>query len=139
MKIGWLLLVAACHAEAAAPVEGQSAPPPPAQKPVEHTGGRRVVTDTEVHILDQVQFVGTQVSHASYPTLDAVAATLAGNPEITLLEVDDFAPNQSVADARARAYASYLVGKGVSPNRLRPVGNVDTKERVQLLILQRKP
>ena len=137
MKV-WLLVAAACHAEAAAPVESQTSPPPPKPAP-QHTGGRRVVTDTEVHILDQVQFQGTQIVPASYPTLDAVAATLNGNPEITLLEVDDFAPNQAVADARARAYASYLVGKGVSPNRLRPVGNVDTNERVQLLILQRKP
>jgi outer membrane protein OmpA-like peptidoglycan-associated protein len=130
----WLALLLACHADAAAPQPPEGHGPPPTPR-----GPRRVVTDTSVEILDQVHFAGTTIAQASYPTLDAVAATLTGNPSITLLEVDAYAPNLQLADGRARAYASYLVGKGVAPNRLLPVGNVDTNERVQLVILKRKP
>ena len=132
MKAVVALLIACGGATATTPPEAHGDRPAP-------RGPRRVVTDTSVEILDQAHFVGMQIAPASYPTLDAVAATLVGNPSITLLEVDAYAATLQLADGRARAYASYLVGKGVAPNRLLPVGNVDANERVQLVILKRKP
>src|SRR5258706_1126875 len=50
---------------------------------------RVVVTDTSTTILDVVEFVpGTATLRpTSQPTLDAVAATLCGNPSIALVEV----------------------------------------------------
>src|ERR1044071_7703747 len=51
--------------------------------------GRVIVTDTETEILDVVEFApGTATLRPrSLPTLDAVAATLCGNPSIELVEV----------------------------------------------------
>ena len=54
----------------------------------EEPRGRVVVTETETTILDVVEFApGTATILArSTPTLDAVAATLQGNPSIELVE-----------------------------------------------------
>jgi len=120
--------------------------------------GRVVVTDTETTILDVVRFEpGTAtLCHSSRATLDAVAATLHGNPSIELVEVQshtagigDAAANQTLSDRRAAVVLKYLVDAGVEPSRLVAQGYGDTQpldraapaknERMSFLILRRSP
>jgi outer membrane protein OmpA-like peptidoglycan-associated protein len=120
--------------------------------------GRVVVTDTETTILDVVRFEpGTAtLCHSSRATLDAVAATLLGNPSIELVEVQshtsgigDAVANQTLSEQRATAVLEYLVAAGVEPSRLVAQGYGDTQpidraapdknERMSFLILRRSP
>lgn len=125
--------------------------------PTESPERRRVVvTDTETTILDVVEFApGTATLRPhSQPTLDAVAATLLGNPSIELVEVQshtsgtgDEAANLALTGERATAVVTYLVAAGVAPERLEAQGYGDTQpidraspaknERVSFLILKR--
>ena len=125
-------------------------------------GGRVVVTDTDVEILDPVTFEPGKavITAASHPALDAIAATLQGNPSILLVEVqshtdergdDQF--NQRLSDARARAVMSYLIAKGVDRSRLVAQGYGETQpldarhdeaawaknDRIVFLVLKRSP
>jgi outer membrane protein OmpA-like peptidoglycan-associated protein len=61
----------------------------------------------------------------SYPILDAVAATLAGNPEVQRLEIQghadergDDAFNLRLTEDRAQAVKQYLIGRGIVGARL---------------------
>ena len=118
--------------------------------------GRVVVTDTETTILDVVEFApGTSMLlTTSVPTLDAVAATLLGNPSIELVEVQshtsgvgDATQNLALTGERADEVVAYLVAHGVPAARLEAQGYGDTQpidraspkknERVSFLILKR--
>ncbi len=118
--------------------------------------GRVVVTDTETTILDVVEFApGTSTLRASsLATLDAVAQTLQGNPEIELVEVQshtsgrgDRAANQALSQQRAEAVVAYLVADGVEAGRLAAQGYGDSQpivpaasaknERISFVILRR--
>jgi OOP family OmpA-OmpF porin len=70
----------------------------------------------------------------SYATLDAVAETLQENPQLLVLEIqghadergdDDY--NMRLTEDRAAAVKTYLVGKGVSSDRLQSHGYGETK------------
>ncbi len=98
--------------------------------------GRVVVTDTSIEILDMVYFEYDKaiIKSESYPILDAVAATLQGNPSIMLVEVQghtdergDDAYNLDLSDRRAHAVKDYLVGKGVDEKRLTAQGYGETQ------------
>jgi OmpA-OmpF porin, OOP family len=122
--------------------------------------GRVVVTDTKIEILDKVYFEynKAKIKSESFPILDAVAATLEGNPDIVLIEIqghtdergnDDY--NLELSDKRAKAVMQYLVDKGISENRLTAQGYGETQpilrkkteeayaknRRVEFLILKR--
>lgn len=118
--------------------------------------GRVVVTETETTILDIVEFApGTSMLlTTSAPTLDAVAATLLGNPSIELVEVQahtsgigDSARNLALTQARADEVVFYLVTAGVPAARLEAQGYGDVQpidvaapkknERVSFLIRKR--
>jgi outer membrane protein OmpA-like peptidoglycan-associated protein len=118
--------------------------------------GHVVVTDTETTILDVVEFAPntSNLRPTSGATLDAVAATLLGNPSIQLVEVQshtsgigDSAANQALSEQRAAVMVQYLVDAGVAPTRLVAQGYGDTQpldravptknERVAFLILKR--
>jgi OOP family OmpA-OmpF porin len=118
--------------------------------------GRVVVTDTETTILDVVEFEpGTATLRtSSLPTLDAVAATLAANLDIELVEVQshtsgigDSDANLALTHQRAAIVTTYLVNAGVAPSRLVAEGHGDTQpldragsaknERVSFLIVKR--
>jgi len=124
--------------------------------------GRVIVTDTDVEILDLVTFEPDRevIAATSFPALDAVAATLLGDPGILLVEVQshtdergDAGVNLRLTDARAAAVVTYLVGKGVERTRLVPQGYGSTQpldarhtevawaknRRVAFLILKRTP
>lgn len=89
---------------------------------------RVIVSDTKVEVLDAVSFAGEAIAPASHPVLDAIAQTLDDNPDLMRIEVrvhvadGDEAGRQERADRRAKALVDYLIGKGVAPARLAPVG-----------------
>jgi OOP family OmpA-OmpF porin len=98
--------------------------------------GRVVVTDTAIEILDMVYFEYNKaiIKKESYPILDAVAATLQGNPSIELVEIQghtdergDDAYNLDLSDRRAAAVKKYLVDKGIDPKRLESQGYGETQ------------
>ena len=98
--------------------------------------GRVVVTDTAIEILDMVYFEYDKaiIKPQSYPILDAVAATLKGNPSIQLIEVQghtdergDDAYNLDLSDRRAKSVEKYLADKGVDPKRLSSQGYGETQ------------
>jgi outer membrane protein OmpA-like peptidoglycan-associated protein len=89
------------------------------------------VIDTVIEILDAISFQGDTaiIKPASLRTLDAVAATLQGNPSIQLVEIQghtdergDDAYNLDLSDRRAKAVMKYLVDKGVDARRLTAQG-----------------
>jgi outer membrane protein OmpA-like peptidoglycan-associated protein len=98
--------------------------------------GRVVVTDTSIEILDVIYFEYNKdiIKPASYPILDAVAATMQGNPSIQLIEIQghtdergDDAYNLDLSDRRAKSVQKYLVDKGVDPKRLTAQGYGETQ------------
>ena len=118
------------------------------------------MTDTKIEILDKVYFEYNKaiIKSESYPILDAVAATLEGNPDIQLIEVQGHtdergndAYNLSLSDQRAKAVKAYLVDKGIAEDRLEGQGYGETQpidrrsneqawaknRRVEFLILKR--
>ncbi len=87
--------------------------------------GRVVVTDTSIEVLDQIFFGhdSAVVRPASTSVLDAIAATLRGNPEIRKVEVgghasDDEAESWSLASRRAAAVRQALIDRGIEARRL---------------------
>jgi outer membrane protein OmpA-like peptidoglycan-associated protein len=122
--------------------------------------GRVVVTDTNIEILDKVYFEydSDVIKKESYGILDAVAATLEGNPDIQLVEIQGHtdsrgndAYNLDLSDRRAASVRRYLVDKGIAEDRLTSQGYgesqpLDRKKteaayaknrRVEFLILKR--
>lgn len=88
--------------------------------------GRVVVEDTQIVILDKIYFAArsSSINARSNPILDAIAATLSGNPQITRVAVVGHAArNESGASRlsrrRAEAVQRALVQRGVSASRLR--------------------
>jgi outer membrane protein OmpA-like peptidoglycan-associated protein len=89
--------------------------------------GRVIVRKGKIEILDKVYFetARTVIKPISYPILNAVAATLKGNPQIRLLEIqghadergnDDY--NLRLTDGRVASVKEYLINKGVEADRL---------------------
>jgi OmpA-OmpF porin, OOP family len=98
--------------------------------------GRVVVTDTSIEILDMVYFEYNKaiIQPRSYAILDAVAATLQGNPSIQLIEIQghtdergDDAYNLDLSDKRAKSVEKYLADKGVEASRLTAHGYGETQ------------
>jgi OOP family OmpA-OmpF porin len=98
--------------------------------------GRVVVTETSIEILDVIYFEYDKavILPKSFPILDAVGATLQGNPSIQLVEIQghtdergDDAYNLDLSDRRAKAVMKYLVDKGVDPKRLTAQGYGETQ------------
>ncbi len=102
--------------------------------------GRVVVTDTSIEILDMIYFEYDKaiIKKESYPILDAVAATLQGNPSIQLVEIQGHtdergndAYNLDLSDRRAAAVKQYLVDKGVEDKRLTSQGYGETQPLIR--------
>jgi len=92
---------------------------------------RVVVSATSLEILDQVHFATglARIENKSWWLLDQVAAVLKSHPDLLLVEVeghtDDRGPssfNILLSEARAKAVADYLAGRGVARERLVPRG-----------------
>ena len=85
-----------------------------------------VVTDKEIKITQQIHFEFDKdvIRRESYPILDAVAEVLQKNPNMRI-EVQGHTDNKGSAaynlklsDRRAASVRKYLVGKGISSDRL---------------------
>ncbi len=120
--------------------------------------GRVVVHHSRIEILDKVYFEANQarIKPASKPILDAIAATLVGNPQITSLEIQGHAAENerevwSLTGERAGAVRAALIRAGVRTSLkataygdTRPVDRGSSEEahaknrRVEFLILERK-
>ncbi len=122
--------------------------------------GRVIVTDGKLEILDKIYFETAKdvIKEKSFPILDAIVATLLGNPDIALVEIQGHtdergndAYNLDLSDRRAAAVRKYVTDHGVEASRLQSEGYgetqpVDTKSnqsawaknrRVEFLILKR--
>ncbi len=126
---GWIAAIAV--------VGGCRSAPAPAPDPIEaHDGARTgsaqaapkrlVVTDTDVEILDPIEFLsGSSALHPkSARILDAIAATLLGNPSIKLVEVRAYGSDAltqfraQVGAERAQVIVDQLIARGVDRRRL---------------------
>ncbi|MDQ3037014.1 MAG: OmpA family protein [Myxococcota bacterium] len=93
--------------------------------------GTVVIEENSIIILEKIYFEtdSAEIQSRSYPILDAVAATLIGNPHITLVEIQGHADERSSDDYnirltsdRAAAVVEALVQRGVTRDRLRSAG-----------------
>ncbi len=93
--------------------------------------GRVLVTDTSIDILDKIYFDYNKatIKRKSFGILDAIAATLKGNTDILLVEIQGHTDergsdsyNLKLSDARAASVKQYLVDKGIDPKRLQSQG-----------------
>lgn len=90
--------------------------------------GRVIISQSKIEILDQLFFKrdSAKIEPASRPLIEAIAATLKGNPELSLLEVAGHACGDSnardISQSRADAVRGALVGLGVEGRRLRARG-----------------
>jgi len=98
--------------------------------------GRVLIKRGQLLILDKIYFETAKaiIKPISFPILDAIAATLKGNPQLLLLEVqghadergdDDY--NMRLTEDRAAAVKTYLIGKGIEAERLQSHGYGETK------------
>jgi OOP family OmpA-OmpF porin len=98
--------------------------------------GRVILRKGKLEILDKIYFETAKaiIKPISFPILDAVAATLKGNPQILLIEVqghadergnDDY--NMRLTEDRAAAVKTYLTEHGVEADRLQSHGYGETK------------
>ncbi|MCB9591471.1 MAG: OmpA family protein [Sandaracinaceae bacterium] len=87
--------------------------------------GMVVISDARLQILEHVQFApdSSTLAASSAPVLDAVAAALAGNPQIASVEVEGHADTDEesawrVSAERAAVVRAELVARGVADARL---------------------
>ena len=115
--------------------------------------GRVIVTTSEVVILQAIRFAAGSdvVASDASPIVDAIATTLAANPEIEQIELGgntsgEEADPWGLATRRANAVRDALVARGIAAHRLRvvpygatqPLGNTpDVDRRVDFLIVRR--
>jgi OmpA-OmpF porin, OOP family len=122
--------------------------------------GRVVVTDTKIEILDKIffEYNSDVIKKESYPILDAIVATMQGNPDIRKVEIQGHtdergsdAYNLDLSDRRAASVRRYLTENGVEANRLQSQGYGESmpldrrsneaawskNRRVEFLILKR--
>jgi OOP family OmpA-OmpF porin len=97
---------------------------------------RVLIKKGKLLVLDKIYFETAKavIKPMSFPILDAIAATLKGNPQILLLEVqghadergnDDY--NMRLTEDRAAAVKTYLTEHGIDADRLQSHGYGETK------------
>lgn len=93
--------------------------------------GSVVIEDNSIIILDKIYFEtdSAVIERRSYPIIDAIAATLNGNPQITSVEIQGHADERGGDDYnirltrdRAASVVEAVVQRGVSRDRLRSSG-----------------
>ncbi|MEK6606365.1 MAG: OmpA family protein [Myxococcota bacterium] len=98
--------------------------------------GRVLVRKGRIEILDKIFFETNKaiIKPMSFPLLDAIAATLKGNPQILQVEIQGHADeraedqhNIELTQARAESVREHVVGKGIDPKRLTATGYGETK------------
>ncbi len=122
--------------------------------------GKVIVHKGKLEILDKIYFETDkdEIKPVSFPLLDAIAATLNGNPQIQLIEIQghadergDDAHNLDLTERRAHSVRVALEQRNVLPSHLRSHGYGETKpictqhnedcwsknRRVEFIILKR--
>jgi outer membrane protein OmpA-like peptidoglycan-associated protein len=122
--------------------------------------GKVIVRKGKLEILDKIYFETDkdEIKSISFPLLDAIAATIKGNPQLQLLEIQghadergDDAHNLDLTERRALSVRRALEQRGVEPGRLKSHGYGETKpvctqhnedcwsrnRRVEFIILKR--
>jgi OmpA-OmpF porin, OOP family len=122
--------------------------------------GKVIVHKGKLEILDKIYFETDkdEIKSVSFPLLDAIAATLNGNPQIDLIEIQghadergDDAHNLDLTERRAHSVRVALEQRNVLPGRLKSHGYGETKpicmqhnedcwsqnRRVEFIILKR--
>jgi OmpA-OmpF porin, OOP family len=98
--------------------------------------GKVIVRKGKLEILDKIYFETDkdEIKPVSYPLLDAIAATIKGNPQIQLIEIQghadergDDAHNLDLTERRAAAVKRALYERNVEPGRLKSHGYGETK------------
>jgi OOP family OmpA-OmpF porin len=93
--------------------------------------GNVVIEENQIIILEKIYFAtnSAEILEKSFPIVDAVAATLVGNPQLKLVEIqghaDERASDQYNIDLtrdRAASVRQALIQRGVEPNRMRSAG-----------------
>ncbi|MAQ14814.1 MAG: flagellar motor protein MotB [Sandaracinus sp.] len=93
--------------------------------------GSVVIEDNSIIILEKIYFEtdSAVIQSRSYPIIDAVAATLNGNPQITKIEIQGHADERGADDYnlrltrdRAASVVEAVVQRGVARDRLRSAG-----------------
>jgi outer membrane protein OmpA-like peptidoglycan-associated protein len=95
-----------------------------------------IVHRGKIEILDKIYFETdkTDIKPVSFPLLDAIAATIKGNPQLQLIEIqghadergnDDY--NLNLTDGRSKSVRKALEERGVEPERLRARGYGEQK------------
>jgi OmpA-OmpF porin, OOP family len=93
--------------------------------------GNVIIEENEIIILEKIYFAtdSAEILSRSFPIVDAVAATLIGNPQITLIEVQGHADERGADDYnirltsdRAASVVQALGQRGVDLRRLRSAG-----------------
>jgi len=135
------------------------APPPrdiaePAAAPAPEKPGRVVVTDTTVRFYEPVRFGANalELTPGVRETLEQIASTLVGDPDILLVQVRGHADRaetdpSALGQQRADIVRAFLIAHGVDAQRLitydaadaEPHGPIDDPEnrRIDLLVLDR--
>jgi outer membrane protein OmpA-like peptidoglycan-associated protein len=122
--------------------------------------GKVIVRKGKLEILDKIYFETDkdEIKAISFPLLDAIAATIKGNPQIQLIEIQghadergDDAHNLDLTERRAASVRRALDQRNVEPGRLKSHGYGETKpictqhnedcwsqnRRVEFIILKR--
>jgi len=122
--------------------------------------GKVIVRKGKLEILDKIYFETDkdEIKAISFPLLDAIAATIKGNPQIQLIEIQghadergDDAHNLDLTERRAHSVRVALEERNVEPGRLKSHGYGETKpictqhnedcwsqnRRVEFIILKR--
>jgi OOP family OmpA-OmpF porin len=93
--------------------------------------GNVIIEENEIIILEKIYFAtdSAEILPKSFPIVDAVAATLIGNPQITLVEIQGHADERGADDYnirltgdRAASVLQALGQRGVDMSRLRSAG-----------------
>lgn len=93
--------------------------------------GSVIIEDNQIMILEKIYFEtdSAEIQRRSGPIVDAVAATLIGNPQITKIEIQGHADergddgyNLRLTSDRAAAVLDALMHRGVDPQRMRSAG-----------------
>jgi len=93
--------------------------------------GKVLIEENQIVILEKIYFEtdSAEIQQRSYPIIDAVAATLIGNPQITMIEIQGHADERSsdeynvrLTRDRAAAVLEAIVQRGVDRRRMRSGG-----------------
>jgi outer membrane protein OmpA-like peptidoglycan-associated protein len=93
--------------------------------------GSVIIEENEIIILEKIYFAtdSAEILPKSFPIVDAVAATMIGNPQITRVEIQGHADERGADDYnirltsdRAASVRQAMIQRGVDANRLRSAG-----------------